>query len=215
MPEDIAALLRRALAGERAAVRALIDALAPVVQARVARILLRRRAPQRDIRQETEDLVQEVFVVLFADSARALRQWDPARGMSLPNFVGLVAEREVISILRSKRRNPWTEEPMLDEELDPKHDEQPSTERLFEDREAVAALLAAIHARLGDRGMLLFQWLVVEGRPVEEICAALGMTPDAVYAWKSRLAKLVREVAEDLASDPGLSPRIPSSKVKP
>jgi len=215
VPEDMAALLRRALAGERSAVRALIDALAPVVQARVARILLRRRAPQRDIRQETEDLVQEVLLVLFADSARALRQWDPARGMSLANFVGLVAEREVISILRSKRRSPWTEEPVLDAELEKPHDEQPSTERLFEDREALEALLAAIHARLGDRGMLLFQWLVVEGRPVEDICAALGMTPDAVYAWKSRLAKLVREVAKDLASDQDLPPRIPSSKVKP
>src|SRR5687768_1618744 len=82
---------------------------APAVARGLARRMVKARG--RDLRQEVEDLTQEVFVALFADDARALRLWDPARGASLANFVGLLAEREVASILRSGRRSPWTEDP--------------------------------------------------------------------------------------------------------
>src|SRR5262245_51304251 len=112
-PEQVNA----ALGGDKGAIRALVAALSPVIQARVARALLRRRAASkaRDIRQEVEDLTQEVFVALFADGGRTLREWSPSRGLSLLNFAGLVAEREVASIMRSGRRSPWTEDPTLNE----------------------------------------------------------------------------------------------------
>ena len=77
-------LLERVLAGDAASSRALVAALLPVVQARVARVLVRRRGGSgRDVRQEVEDLSQEVFAILFADGARVLRAWDPSRGLSL------------------------------------------------------------------------------------------------------------------------------------
>src|ERR1700742_4584307 len=121
-PEDTASLTRRALDGDQAALASLVAVLTPVIQARVARTLLARRSFQsggRSVRQEVEDLTQEVWVALFAREARVLRSWDAERGLSLPNFVGLVAERQVISFLRSGRRNPWKEEPSFtDEELE-------------------------------------------------------------------------------------------------
>ena len=85
----------------------------------MARVLLRRESAGlgRDVRQELEDIAQEVFAALFADGARLLKMWSPERGLSLANFVGLLAEREAISILRSGRRSPWTEDPTLDTEL--------------------------------------------------------------------------------------------------
>jgi len=49
-----------------------------------------RSAAGRDVRQEVADLIQEVFMALFADDARVLRSWQPERGLSLDNFVGLV-----------------------------------------------------------------------------------------------------------------------------
>jgi hypothetical protein len=54
-------LLGAALAGQRAAVRALADHLTPVVQARVARVLLRRErgATGRDARQDVESVDAE------------------------------------------------------------------------------------------------------------------------------------------------------------
>jgi hypothetical protein len=40
-----------------------------------------------------------------------------SRGLSLDNFVGLVAEREAATILRSGRRSAWAETPTADDVL--------------------------------------------------------------------------------------------------
>jgi DNA-directed RNA polymerase specialized sigma24 family protein len=112
--EDTAGLVRRALAGDQTALNPLVAALTPVVQARVARTLLARRsrlASGRDLRQEVEDLSQEVFLSLFSRDAHVLRGWQAERGLSIENFVGLVSERLVVSSLRSGKRNPWKRSP--------------------------------------------------------------------------------------------------------
>src|SRR5689334_24844964 len=92
-PERIEA----ALSGDEGALRGLLRELTPVIQARVARALLRRRGLARgeDPRQRLADIAQDVYLELFRDRAKLLRSWDPARGLSLTNFVGLVAEQRV------------------------------------------------------------------------------------------------------------------------
>jgi RNA polymerase sigma-70 factor (ECF subfamily) len=197
------AVVREAVAGDRRSVRALVDVLTPVIQARVARVLLRRKgaAGERDVRQEVEDLTQQVFLSLFANGGHALLQWDPERGLSLVNFVGLLAEREASSILRSRRRSPFTEDPTEVDDLDRSADSDRGPERITASREILSSVFAILKERLSDRGLELFQWLLIEGRPAEEVCALAGMSPDAVYAWRSRLSKLVREIAAELVSD--------------
>jgi RNA polymerase sigma-70 factor (ECF subfamily) len=199
--------LQRALAGDRAAVRAFVDALTPPIQSRVARTLLRHRHAGRDIRQEVEDLCQHVFVALFADDARALRAWDPSRGLPLAAFVGMVAEREVSSVLRSQRRNPWTDKPTEEDGLDSPSLAEAGPEQLSASREALHEILARLRARLSERGMQMFLWLYVDEHSVEEVQALTGMTPDAVYAWKSRLGKQVRAIADEVMSDSAVAPR--------
>lgn len=209
-----AELVTRALAREPAALRALVDRVLPVVHARVARALVRRgRAEGRDLRQEVEDLSQEVFVALFADGGRALRAWDGARGLSLPNFVGLLAEREVASVLRSGRRSPFTESPTELEDLEAAVPPTAGPEPAFASRELLDAILGRVREALTPKGLELFERLIVDEEPVEAVCAATGMTADAVYAWRSRLGKLVRkataEVQAERSSDPGGSRRTP------
>jgi RNA polymerase sigma-70 factor (ECF subfamily) len=203
-PQDpIPALLRSALDGDAGAVRALVDHLTPVVQARVARALLRRErgAAGRDVRQEVEDIAQEVFVSLFEDGGRVLRTWRADGGLSLRNFVGLVAERQAASILRSGRRSPWTEDPTLQEDLDRDAGESAAPEAGVVSRDLMRAVLEHLREQLSPQGLHIFQRLLVEERSVEEVCAELSMTPDAVYAWKSRLGKLVRKLAQKLSSE--------------
>jgi RNA polymerase sigma-70 factor (ECF subfamily) len=201
------ARIQRALAGERAAVDELVTQLSPVIQARAMRALVRRQAAAggRDPRQEVRDLVQHVFMVLFADDGRVLRQWDPERGSSLPNFVGLVAEREVAAILRRRRRSPWGEHATEDEDLDRMVTAAPSAEGQVIARDTMRRVVAAARARLSERGVEMFQWIVVDGRSVEEVAELAQMTPDAVYAWRSRLARLLREIAAEGVSDPEAS----------
>jgi RNA polymerase sigma factor (sigma-70 family) len=205
-------LVELALGGDVGSVRRLIAALTPVIQARVARTLLRRRAAGRgrEIRQEIEDLTQEVFVALFEHDGRILRAWDPDKGLSLQNFAGLVAERQVASILRSGRRSPWTEDPTLGEELDRSRISTPPTpEGRLGERELYEALLGRLRETLSPKGLQIFELLVVDQAPVEQVCAATGLSTDAVYAWRSRLLKLLRASRIEILSESPTAARMP------
>lgn len=120
--EDTTGLVQRALKGDQTALTELVAVLTPVIQKRVARTLLAHRhrlAGGCDVRQEVEDLCQDVFLALFSRDARVLRDWQAEGGSSLESFVGLLAERQVLSFLRSGRaetsgnapqaRSPWKE----------------------------------------------------------------------------------------------------------
>ncbi len=204
--DDSAQILERALRGEPTAVRLFVDKVTPVIQSRVARRLFRRGAAQgRNIRQELEDMSQEVFLSLFADNGRALRAWDPARGLSLENFIGLLAEHQVTSIMRSGRRNPWTEEPWETGALDLGDNNKASPELRAASSEMLSILMDRVKEKLSPRGLQLFHLLILEERPIDAVCADFGMQPDAVYAWRSRLVKLVRSIAADLENRASVS----------
>ncbi|MCA9554678.1 MAG: sigma-70 family RNA polymerase sigma factor [Myxococcales bacterium] len=200
-------LVQRALTRDPAAVAALVRRMAPVVHVRVARALSRRRveARGRDLRADMEDMVQEVFAALFESDGRALRAWHPERGLSLENFVGLLAEREVVSILRSGRRNPWTEDPTLDttlNELDT--DQQSSAEGRVASRQRLDQLMDRLRERLSPQGRQYFQLLLVEEQPVQEVSARTGTSVDALYAWRSRLRRLLRELRTEIMGEEAL-----------
>jgi DNA-directed RNA polymerase specialized sigma24 family protein len=194
-------LIEQALAREPAAVRALVDLLSPVIERRVA-AALSRRAPGRDVRVEVEDVTQEVFLSLFAAGGKPLRAWDPARGMSLPNFVGLLAQHQVASILRTGRTQPFRDEPTEAATLERVPDVGPAPEAVVGSREQMVRLLERLRAQLSPRGLELFQRLIVEEEPVEALVAATGLTRDALYQWRSRLAKLVRQLAAEESDAP-------------
>ncbi|MFP5285083.1 MAG: hypothetical protein ACLGI9_05030, partial [Thermoanaerobaculia bacterium] len=161
--EDSAGLVHRALAGDQTALTRLVAGLTPVVQARVARTLQARRrlGSGRDVRQEVEDLSQEVFLSLFARDAHILRSWQAERGLSLENFVGLVAQRQVVSFLRSGKRNPWKEDPTEMEELDvPAPALGP--EEITASREQLSLLLERLREKLTPLGYQIFVLLFLQ-----------------------------------------------------
>lgn len=212
--EAIEREIQSALAGAEPALTRLVQALTPVIQSRVARGLLLRRtgtAAGRDIRQEVEDLTQETFLVLFADGGKVLRSWQPERGLSLLNFVGLVAERQTASILRSGKRSPWKEDPVLPEDLDQTAPES-GPEEVAASREQLKHLLHRLTEELTPLGRHLFDLLFLRELPFEEVTRQTGMSPDAVYAWRSRLRRLARRLLDEASkttSETRLDPRIP------
>ena len=199
-------LIAGALERDPAAMRALVDHLTPVIQARVARALMRRRASAlgRDIRQELEDLTQEIFLSLFDDDARALRAWSPEKGLSLLNFVGLVAERQVASIMRSGRRSPWTEDPTDDMSSHVDHVSVPpaSPEARVGSQELLQVVLSRLRSSLSPMGLQVFELLVVQQCPVAEVGLQMGLDAGAVYAWRSRLKRLAQSIQEELEAEP-------------
>jgi RNA polymerase sigma factor (sigma-70 family) len=206
-------VLRAALGGDRAALRTFVDGMTPIIQSRVVRALLRRRilAAGRDARQEVEDMTQDVFGALFAHDGRALRAWDPARGLSLANFVGLIAERQIASMLRSGRRNPWRDVPEELDAIEAGTDLVPDAEPQIHSRRTLEALLDRMRSSLSPRGLELFQRLYVDEEPIEDVAKRMQMTREAIYAWRNRVGKLlIAFVAEMKEKDRALDEEAPT-----
>lgn len=187
----------------------LVKRLTPVIQARVARCLLRSSAGRsRNARQEVADLTQDTFRMLFEDDCKVLLRWDPAAGLGLDNFVGLVAKRHALSVLRSKRRSPWSDDPV--EDLDRLSASGPSAESIVATQQVLTTVIAELETELSPKGLLLFQRLFVDEADVQAVCTELNMSRDAVYAWRSRLGKVIRQKVTALMSDEPSTPQTPS-----
>jgi hypothetical protein len=192
---------QHALGGDRAALRTLVMDLGAVVRCRVARSLLRLggAARGRDLRQETTDLAQDVMVALFSDDLRALRAWDPERGMGLRGFVGLLAEREVASILRSRRRSPFSDDPTPPEDLEALAPRRPDPEAHMIDRDLTEKLLVRLREELSPLGWRLFLALWRDQQEVDQLVTELDMTSEAIWAWRSRIRKRALRLRAELS----------------
>jgi len=91
--------LEGCVGGDERAWAAFVARAAPVIHAAVARTLGMHRA-----RENTADVVQEVFVRLLRDDRRPLRSFDAARA-SLATWLTVVARSAAIDHLRRHRRS--------------------------------------------------------------------------------------------------------------
>lgn len=200
-------LVRRTIRRERHAANLLVDRLMPVVQARVARSMRRCRTPDaRNTREVLADLVQDTFAVLLEDEGRVLSRWDPDKGLSLENFVGLVAERHARSILTTRKRSPWSESPDADIETLMPATRGPEARLVSAD--LLRTALDQVQAELTPKGLALFDALILDQHDAERVCADLAMSRAAVYQWKKRLLTRIRQKVHELAGTPvPLEPR--------
>jgi DNA-directed RNA polymerase specialized sigma24 family protein len=192
-------LVQRALRGEVAASRALVLQLTPIVQRRVAVAWASCGAPGgRPVsRSDVLDLTQQVLLLLFEREGRVLRSWDPERGLSLRGFVGLVAEREALTLLRTGRRSAWAETPTSDDVLD--QAPAPGVEPRLSARDELSRIWEALECRLSPRGLALFRALLVDELPIEEVALRFGMSTGALYTFRSRLREQVQRLRGELA----------------
>lgn len=214
------ALVRAALDHDAAASRELVASLSPVVRQRVTRVLLARarKLGRTPAPADIDDLHHDVFVLLFDRGARVLRAWDPARGLSLRNFVGLVAEREALAITRSGRRSAWAEHPTADDLLVATDAQTPEREAAA--REELSLLLAQLRERLSPRGQLMFEALYSDQQSVEHVCERFSVTANAVYTFRSRLQNMLEQIKRGLSVSeaepaPLRAPMFPSKRATP
>ncbi|MEL6184911.1 MAG: sigma-70 family RNA polymerase sigma factor, partial [Myxococcota bacterium] len=180
--DEVRALVASALSGDRASTRTLVQGMAPIVQLRVFRSLVRRssQARGRGLRADVEDLVQGVFESLFARQGKALKAWDPERGLSFPGYVAFLAEREVGMVMRRRRRNPWTEEPVPESKLDAEVGGHSEDSERVEARQFLSVLAERLRERLSPQGRLYFQRLYFEQKSIQEVAREQGTTPGAL-----------------------------------
>jgi RNA polymerase sigma-70 factor (ECF subfamily) len=191
MSED-EALFRRLQMGDEDALRCLL----PVVHARVARAARRwKLLPACDVREQILDWEQGAWARLFAG---ALWRWDRERGLSLRNFVGMVAECFVIDQLRcdtADRIGQVAEHPM---QIDGEVSIQRSPDLHVAARQESARVWATLVDRLGSRGReVLYHSFVCELDATEVQCRT-GLSVEAIHQWRSRIRRLAHDIRADL-----------------
>jgi len=190
-------LLRRALAGDPKARRRLVERLMPVVRARVRRGLARRFSRSASA-LEPADLVQEVWLTLMKDDARALRAWEPGRGATLGGYVGMIVEREVgnhldrITALKRGGDQRRVDDDAALRGAPPDGD----PERRAAARELLDHLSRHLEQALPEAGRLVLRLLYTDGRSPQEAARMMGTTPNAIYIWQHRIRKAARACVE-------------------
>jgi hypothetical protein len=112
-----------------------------------------------------------------------------------------VADRLVSHTMRSARRNPFSANPTLDEELERLGDSESGFEVAVASRDLAEKLAAQLAVRLSPLGYRMFVLLFVDEETVENIEALTGLRPDAIYAWRSRLRRAIHRLASELAPE--------------
>ena len=193
MSADDVALVRRCLRGEADAVRTLVERFQAEVYGLCVRLLHHRH--------DAEDVTQEVFLRVF----RSLRRWDPSRPLK-PWVMGIAVNR-CRTWLTQRARRPGPVAYLQEEVTGPPDDD--SAELVGEIRAAVGDLRPEYRA--------VFVLFHEQGRPYEEIAAALGRPVGTVKTWlhRARLEVLGRlrrrgmvppETSPDNLSSPGRAP---------
>lgn len=195
------ARIERALNGDAAAAAELVESLLPIIRKRVTAALLRGRDRiGRSVTEEAGDLTQEVLLALFRDDGRILRAWQPERGLTLEQFVGFIARRHVLSTLRNRQRNPFEMQPIDPAELEaqPASGGRRDAHGSTESRQSLERLTAALGERLSPAGLEMFRRLFVEEESVRDVSQSLGLTPECVYQWRTRIKKAALELRSSL-----------------
>lgn len=186
------ALIAQAVRGVPAAVRLLTRRLAPVIQARVMRVL-RRLTPAH--MGDADDVVQKVWLVLLKDAGRQFLAFDAARGISLEAYVGMIAEREVRNHVQHELagiRRPADGLAPLDEATEVAAG-TPTPEGEVVQNDLVARLDAHLLESLPPRGQLVYRLIYADGRTTEEAAAMLGCQVQVIYNWQHRVRTISRE----------------------
>lgn len=193
-PERIAAALR----GDRAAFGELYRCYAPRVRATVAGAI-RFRA---ELCPYLDDILGEVWARFLADGCRQLQSFDASRGAFgyyLRMRTWAMARMLAAQVLR-RARLVELDDPFVSLFA------EDGLEGRLQGRDALERLYEAVKARLDPVDLALFEHVYVEGRKIEEVGRALGLSKDAAYRRSHRLRAKIQKIADELAATPGVGP---------
>lgn len=179
---------------DREAVRLVVRSLTPIIRFRATRSLVRARGKggsAATLRDEVDDVTQDVFVRLLADGGRRLLAWSPERG-SASAFFGVLAQRLVINALQARRNRPWRESEARDGDLDVFAGAEHAPDTLAASREELRALGERLMAGLSERDQTLFGLIYITQADDAAIRGQMGLSRDALYQCRRRLKQRVR-----------------------
>lgn len=140
---------------------------------------------------DTREIYSTLCVQLLANDKRKLRSFDPERGNKLSTWLGLLATHAAYDFLRSRKRDPKTEDIAEAESI---CFEAPNADEICAQRER-AALVAELLASFSDKDREFMLLYFADGLEPEEVAERMGISVKTVYSKKhkirSRLAGLL------------------------
>jgi RNA polymerase sigma factor (sigma-70 family) len=188
-----AELIRQTLARNRQAEQRFVQRVGPVIRARVVRCTQGRGLGALT----TEDLVQQVFVHLWQDNARRLRDWQVERG-SLEGYVTTIAAHclhDIITHERTLKARPVGGFMPLDADCaaDPR-----SPEATVAGRHHLHVLWRQLEDHLAAPGRMVLRGLYAEEKEAARLAAELGWSRGRVDDWNRQIRRVARSVGAAL-----------------
>jgi RNA polymerase sigma-70 factor (ECF subfamily) len=139
------------------------------------------------IREDVEDVFQEVFSALFKDGCKALRCFDPNKA-SFGTYLATIAKNTTINSCKMKNRNSV-------ELTDAISGEPNEYEKDLENKDAVSKIKEALLA-FSAKDRLFYHLYFKENMPPDEVASLLGITIDTVYSKKAKIVdKLTKSIS--------------------
>lgn len=179
-------LVESLLASKQSAWTELCRAYMPLLQSCIRRVLVRR--PQGAKTDDCEEVFANFCVQLLSNDMRKLRAFDPARGVRLSTWLGMLATNCAFDFMRSSRRQPA---PNHDESiLDSIQSLAPNQEDITSVREELSSI-REWYGTLSARDQEFFYLYFDAGLEAQEISDRMGLNAATVYSKKHKiLAKL-------------------------
>lgn len=173
------------------------DAAAWEVFDQIYRPLLLRYARACGLRDDdADDVVQQCMAAVSSHIRRF--EYDPGRGR-FKGWLRTMVNNKVRNLLRG-RRTRGVEGGILDELASEEHSPDEAFDRLWR-QQHLWHCLRQLRTEVEETTYRAFEAYVIEQRPVDEICAELGIKPNLLYTIKWRMTERVADKMRELLGD--------------
>jgi RNA polymerase sigma-70 factor (ECF subfamily) len=163
----------------------------------IYRPILRRYALARGLQAaDVDDVIQHCMTAVHAHIPTF--QYDKSRGR-FKAWLRTIVNNRVKNLLRDRRERIGDSGDFRQMES-----REPPVEDAFESlwmEEHLRHALRLLRAEVDAISFTAFEEYAVRERPVEDVCAELGLTPNALYKIKWRLTRRLGETMRDLQGD--------------
>lgn len=190
-------MLAGCVSGEAGRAEAFVRRFSGLVYRTVRTILLRKNIPHapRDI----EDLHNDVFLLLFENNRKKLRQYRGENGCSPATWIRLVSVRIVTNHLRKKGVDAmtWQARRVPMEDLFPRLSDREDAQAALEGADRERVVKESVES-LPPRERLFMKLHFDRGLSLKEVSESLGITIKNTYTLKHRTIQKLKTIIFDI-----------------
>src|SRR6476646_1752711 len=149
-------------------------------------------------RDDLDDLVGDVWLVLLRDDMKKLRQYDATRGFRIASFLGLVATNATIDHLRARQADATPLDDVIEDYASLRAEAPRDVVEAREEAELARAALAQLS---GEERAFVVDCFRDEVSP-EDLARSLGVTTNTVYSRKFKIREKLQKIVRCLDGAP-------------